>query len=85
MINKIINFFKKKDFLLVCAKDFTVEWTDDGTVESGTVEFYKCKNTGIRKVIVIGKFHFDAEKRHPYVIGAKSWVSTGIFLGKKLD
>jgi hypothetical protein len=85
MINKIINFFKKKDFQIVCTKDFSVEWTDDDTVENGTIEFYKCKDTGLRKVVVIAQFYSDAQKRHPYVLAAKSWVKTGYFLGTKLD
>ena len=85
MINKIINFFKKKEFELVCVKDFSVKGTDTDITERGSIEFYKCKSTGVRKIIVVAKFLFAAQKQHPYVLGAKSWVDTGYFLGTKLD
>jgi len=85
MVNKIINFFKKKEFELVCVKNFSVKWTDTDVTQKGIIEFFKCKNTGTRKITVIGRFYYDAQKEHEYVLGAKSWVKTGYFLGTKLD
>lgn len=80
----MFNFIKKKDYQFIYLYNFSVEWTDANLKEKGIIEFYQCNNTKLRKISVIGKFMYNAEKKHLAVLSAKSWINTGFFMGQKL-